>query len=238
MPCGYPEGADRRGEVWRQRDSWLLRPGAQQLDFSKSVLDHLENATVVTEVQRRALLGAFGLKGSAAHQMPATLSRWRAGETCDPRSCRLRRQFAVLDEPTNNLDPASVEALGVMMHQGRGRLWRVSHERHSWRRLSNQQCCCPRSIRPLARRLHGSDRASLVAALLRPLRLVAAAGSDAAIGCDLGLNEPQLLRRLAGQFSRDKRLRRRNPRHRCARSLGIGTLSDPLMSANVSSIPS
>jgi len=29
---------------------------------------------VVTEVQRRSLLGAFGLKGSAAHQMPATLS--------------------------------------------------------------------------------------------------------------------------------------------------------------------
>ncbi len=28
----------------------------------------------VTEVQRRSLLGAFGLKGSAAHQMPGTLS--------------------------------------------------------------------------------------------------------------------------------------------------------------------
>ena len=32
----------------------------------------MENATVVTEVQRRSLLGAFGLKGSAAHEMPAT----------------------------------------------------------------------------------------------------------------------------------------------------------------------
>ena len=41
----------------------------EQLDFTKTVLDHLANATVQTEVQRRALLGAFGLKGSAAHQL-------------------------------------------------------------------------------------------------------------------------------------------------------------------------
>jgi ATP-binding cassette subfamily F protein 3 len=33
----------------------------EQLDFSRSVLDHLENATVQSEVQRRSLLGAFGL---------------------------------------------------------------------------------------------------------------------------------------------------------------------------------
>jgi ATPase subunit of ABC transporter with duplicated ATPase domains len=101
----------------------------EQLDFSKSVLSHLDNATVVTEVQRRALLGAFGLKGSAAHQMPSTLSGGERAKLAIAILAASDANLLLLDEPTNNLDPASVEALGVMMHQWKGTIVAVSHER-------------------------------------------------------------------------------------------------------------
>lgn len=101
----------------------------EQLDFSRSVLDHLENATVQTEVQRRSLLGAFGLKGSAAHQLPGTLSGGERAKLALAILAASDANLLLLDEPTNNLDPASVEALGVMMHQWKGTLVAVSHER-------------------------------------------------------------------------------------------------------------
>jgi ATPase subunit of ABC transporter with duplicated ATPase domains len=101
----------------------------EQLDFSKTVLSHLDNATVVTEVQRRALLGAFGLKGSAAHQLPGTLSGGERAKLAVAILAASDANLLLLDEPTNNLDPASVEALGLMMHQWKGTIVAVSHER-------------------------------------------------------------------------------------------------------------
>ncbi|MGD0053847.1 MAG: ABC-F family ATP-binding cassette domain-containing protein [Acidimicrobiales bacterium] len=101
----------------------------EQLDFSKTVLSHLDNATVVTEVQRRALLGAFGLKGSAAHQLPGTLSGGERAKLAVAILAASDANLLLLDEPTNNLDPASVEALGQMMHQWKGTIVAVSHER-------------------------------------------------------------------------------------------------------------
>ena len=101
----------------------------EQLDFEKTVLGNLENATVVTEVQRRSLLGAFGLKGSAAHQMPGTLSGGERAKLALAILASSDSNLLLLDEPTNNLDPASVLALGEMMRQWKGTIVAVSHER-------------------------------------------------------------------------------------------------------------
>jgi len=101
----------------------------EQLDFSRTVLDHLENATVQTEVQRRALLGAFGLKGSAANQLPGTLSGGERAKLALAILAASDANLLLLDEPTNNLDPASVLALGEMMGQWKGTIVAVSHER-------------------------------------------------------------------------------------------------------------
>jgi ATPase subunit of ABC transporter with duplicated ATPase domains len=101
----------------------------EQLDFDKTVLGNLENATVVTEVQRRSLLGAFGLKGSAAHQMPGTLSGGERAKLALAILASSDANLLLLDEPTNNLDPASVLALGEMMRQWKGTIVAVSHER-------------------------------------------------------------------------------------------------------------
>ncbi len=101
----------------------------EQLDFTKTVLAHLADATVETEVQRRALLGAFGLKGSAAHQLPGTLSGGERAKLAIAILAASRANLLLLDEPTNNLDPASVDALGDMLRQWRGTIVAVSHER-------------------------------------------------------------------------------------------------------------
>jgi ATPase subunit of ABC transporter with duplicated ATPase domains len=101
----------------------------EQLDFDKTVLGNLDNATVVTEVQRRSLLGAFGLKGSAAHQMPGTLSGGERAKLALAILASSDSNLLLLDEPTNNLDPASVLALGEMMRQWKGTIVAVSHER-------------------------------------------------------------------------------------------------------------
>jgi len=101
----------------------------EQLDFTRTALEHLENATVVTEVQRRSLLGAFGLKGSAAHQLPGTLSGGERAKLALAMLAASDANLLLLDEPTNNLDPASVVALGEMMRRWKGTIVAVSHER-------------------------------------------------------------------------------------------------------------
>jgi ATPase subunit of ABC transporter with duplicated ATPase domains len=101
----------------------------EQLDFTKTALEHLADATVVTEVERRSLLGAFGLKGSAAHQLPGSLSGGERAKLALAMLASSNANFLVLDEPTNNLDPASVEAVGQMLRHWKGTIIAVSHER-------------------------------------------------------------------------------------------------------------
>ncbi len=101
----------------------------EQLDFDKSVLSHLDGATVKGDLERRKLLGAFGLKGSAVHQLPGTLSGGERAKLALAILAASNANLLLLDEPTNNLDPASVEALGTMMRSWRGTIVAVSHER-------------------------------------------------------------------------------------------------------------
>jgi ATPase subunit of ABC transporter with duplicated ATPase domains len=101
----------------------------EQLDFTKTVLGNLDNSTVESDVQRRSMLGAFGLKGAAAHQMPATLSGGERAKLALAILASSKANLLLLDEPTNNLDPASVDALGEMMRQWKGTIVAVSHER-------------------------------------------------------------------------------------------------------------
>ena len=101
----------------------------EQIDFTKTVLGNLDNSKVETEMQRRAMLGAFGLKGEAANQMPRTLSGGERAKLALAMLASSEANLLLLDEPTNNLDPASVEALGEMMRQWNGTIVAVSHER-------------------------------------------------------------------------------------------------------------
>ncbi len=112
----------------------------EQLDYSRNVLDNVNDKILKTETERRALLGSFGITGSMAYQMPETLS---GGERAKLGLAMLgagEANLLLLDEPTNNLDPASIEAVGLMLNRWSGTVVVVSHDRAFVEALEPTHC--------------------------------------------------------------------------------------------------
>jgi ATPase subunit of ABC transporter with duplicated ATPase domains len=101
----------------------------EQLDPHRSALEHLEDSPLVTEVDRRKLLGAFGLQGETVQRSPDHLSGGERAKLALALLAAGRVNLLVLDEPTNNLDPASVVAVARMLTGWPGTVVAVSHER-------------------------------------------------------------------------------------------------------------
>ena len=100
----------------------------EQIDLDRSSLDNIDDRQLKLESERRALLGGFGLSGSAMEQDAGSLS---GGERAKLGLAMLSAggsNLLILDEPTNNLDPASVEAVGAMFSAWEGTIMVVSHE--------------------------------------------------------------------------------------------------------------
>jgi len=107
------------------------------LDDSLTVLENIEAVTDATPGEIRAQLARFLLRGRAVAQPAATLS---GGERFRVSLARLLLadpppQLLVLDEPTNNLDMASVDQLVDALAAYRGGLLVVSHDRVFLERL-------------------------------------------------------------------------------------------------------
>jgi len=101
----------------------------EQVDLDKSALDNVDDSVLQTEVDRRSLLGSFGLAGTLATQRAGSLS---GGERAKLALAMLAAGWAnllVLDEPTNNLDPQSIDAVGGMLAGWPGTIVVVSHDR-------------------------------------------------------------------------------------------------------------
>ncbi len=94
----------------------------EQLDPETIVLEHIDDAVLKTDPERRALLGAFGLAGEIAYQLPGTLSGGERARLALAMLAAGHANLLVLDEPTNNLDPNSVEAVGGMLREWKGTL--------------------------------------------------------------------------------------------------------------------
>ena len=101
----------------------------EQLDASRSALDHMADTPLKTEVERRKLLGAFGLAGETVLHRPDELSGGERAKLALALLAAGRVNLLVLDEPTNNLDPASVVAVARMLTGWAGTVVAVSHER-------------------------------------------------------------------------------------------------------------
>jgi ATPase subunit of ABC transporter with duplicated ATPase domains len=100
----------------------------EQIDLDASSLDNVDDSVLDTEAERRKLLGSFGLSGAAMEQDAGSLS---GGERAKLGLAMLAAggcNLLILDEPTNNLDPASVEAVGRMFSAWEGTIVVVSHE--------------------------------------------------------------------------------------------------------------
>ena len=101
----------------------------EQLDPSVPAMGHIDDSVLRTVSERRALLGSFGLTGGTAEQLPPSLSGGERAKLSLAMLSAGRANLLVLDEPTNNLDPASVEAVGGMLSVWPGTVVAVSHDR-------------------------------------------------------------------------------------------------------------
>lgn len=111
----------------------LLAQRLDELDGFGSAIEAVRDAAPQrTPHDARALLARFLIRGDRADQSPLTMSggeRFRVALArtlfADPAP-----QFLVLDEPTNNLDLASVEQLIEALDDYRGALLIVTHDEH------------------------------------------------------------------------------------------------------------
>ena len=101
----------------------------EQIDPNRTVLENIDDSVLVKEPDRRKLLGSFGLVGEVANQAPDSLSGGERARLSLAMLAAGRANLLVLDEPTNNLDPASVEAVGAMLSRWPGTIVAVSHDR-------------------------------------------------------------------------------------------------------------
>ena len=101
----------------------------EQVDPTKTALANIDDTVLVTDPERRALLGSFGLPSKAADQMPATLSGGERAKLGLAMLSAGRANLLILDEPTNNLDPSSIDAVGRMLAEWPGTIVVVSHDR-------------------------------------------------------------------------------------------------------------
>ncbi|HLX89882.1 MAG TPA: ABC-F family ATP-binding cassette domain-containing protein, partial [Acidimicrobiales bacterium] len=101
----------------------------EQIRPDRTVLENIDEAVLPVEVDRRKLLGSFGLSGGTVAQLPGTLSGGERARLSLAMLAAGHTNLLVLDEPTNNLDPASVEAVGAMLAAWPGSIVAVSHDR-------------------------------------------------------------------------------------------------------------
>ena len=93
-----------------------------------TVVDHLSDGTLVTETERRGVLGTFGLFGDVAFQDAGTLSGGEKTKLALAQLVGGRHNTLLLDEPTNNLDPPSRTAIGAALSGWPGSIVLVSHD--------------------------------------------------------------------------------------------------------------
>ena len=101
----------------------------EQVDPDKTALANLDDAVIAADADRRALLGSFGLPGELAVQPAGTLSGGERAKLALAMLAAGGANLLVLDEPTNNLDPPSILAVGEMLSRWPGTIVAVSHDR-------------------------------------------------------------------------------------------------------------
>jgi ATPase subunit of ABC transporter with duplicated ATPase domains len=93
-----------------------------------TVLDHMRDQAVATDVQHRGLLGMFGLVGEVAFQDASTLSGGEKTKLALAQLVAGRHNLLLLDEPTNNLDPPSRDAIASALSAWTGTMIVVTHD--------------------------------------------------------------------------------------------------------------
>jgi ATP-binding cassette subfamily F protein 3 len=110
--------------------------GRMDLDYNKTVLETVLDASDLTASQARSLLGRYRFSGDDAFKRVSNLS---GGEQARVALAVLALQGAnllILDEPTNHLDIPSQEVLQEALSEFGGTLLIVTHDRYLINRLA------------------------------------------------------------------------------------------------------
>ena len=92
------------------------------------VLQHMREQSEVPDEDLRRLIGMFGLTGERAFQDAGTLSGGEKTKLALAQLVAGRHNLLFLDEPTNNLDPPSREAIAKALGDWPGTMVIVSHD--------------------------------------------------------------------------------------------------------------
>jgi len=122
------EPSDGTVELGYRVDVGYFAQEHEQIDLDADALTNLDDTVLVKESDRRSLLGSFGLTGATAAQRAGSLSGGERARLSLAMLAAGRANLLVLDEPTNNLDPASVSAIGAMLGAWKGTIVAVSHD--------------------------------------------------------------------------------------------------------------
>ena len=95
----------------------------------RTLLDHMRDHALTTDVELRSLLGMFGLTGDKAFQDAGTLSGGEKTKLALAQLVAGRHNLLLLDEPTNNLDPGSRSSVAAALASWPGGMVIVSHDR-------------------------------------------------------------------------------------------------------------
>ncbi|CAH8443566.1 unnamed protein product [Heterobilharzia americana] len=101
---------------------------ADQLNLSETPTEYLQRLFNLTYQDARATLGKFGLEAHA-HTIPnADLSGGQRARVAFAELSRRAPDILILDEPTNNLDIESIDALADAINEYKGGVIVVSHD--------------------------------------------------------------------------------------------------------------